>query len=97
MTTTPETLVQDVETLAINTLAFLASQVGVATLAEVVDVMTGDSEKELVEPISELVGQLAQVVLGLIGPVRTREALKALYGAADARVDALEDAKFPKS
>jgi len=89
-------LVQDAETLAVNTLEFLASQVGIATLSEVVDVLTGESDRELVEAVSELVGQLAQTVLTVIGPEKTRAALKTLFDAADKRVDALEDAKFPK-
>jgi hypothetical protein len=94
--TTAAGLVQDAETLAVELLAFLASRVGIATLAEIVDVLTGNSERELVEPLSEFAGQLAQDALDLIGPTRTKAALQSLYASADARVDALEDAKFPK-
>jgi len=92
----PPTLVQDAETLAINTLEFLASQVGIVTLSGVVDVLTGGTEMALVESLSELVGQLAQCALLVLGPDRTKAALKALFDAADKRVDAEEDAKFPK-
>jgi hypothetical protein len=92
----PAPLVQDAETLAINLLEFLASQVGIAELAAVVDVLTGGSQMELVESVSELVGQLAQTALTLLGPDRTRAALKALFDAADKIVDAEENAKFPK-
>jgi hypothetical protein len=89
-------IVQDAETLAINTLQFLASQVGIKTLADVVEVLTGTSQMMLVEALSELVGQLAQSALDVLGPEKTKAALRALFDAADKIVDAEEDAKFPK-
>lgn len=94
MSSTTDALVRDAETLAINTLGFLASQVGIATLSATVDVITGGSQMELVEALSELVGQLAGDALQVLGPDRTRAALKALFDAADKVVDAEENAKF---
>lgn len=95
--TTAQGLVQDAETLGIELLEFLASRVGIATLAGIVNVLTGESSQELVEPLSEFVGQLAGDALNLLGAARTRAALAALYAATDKAVDAIEDAKFPKA
>lgn len=92
----PPVLVQDAETLAINTLEFLASQVGIATLGGVIDVLTGGTDMALVEALSELVGSLAQSALMVLGPERTKAAVKAMFDAADKIVDAEEDAKFGK-
>jgi hypothetical protein len=88
-------LVTDVETLGIETLEFLASKVGIATLAAIVDVIAGGATNEMiVEELSGLIGALAQCVLTAIGPEKTRAALKVLFDAADKVVDAEEDAKF---
>jgi hypothetical protein len=90
------TLVQDAETLGVELLEFLASRVGVATVSAVVDVLTGNSEKMLVEPLSEFVGVLAQDALNLLGPDKVKASVQRVYAAADSAVDAVEDAKFPK-
>ena len=87
-------LVTDAETLAINALGFLASQVGETTLKEVLEVVMGSGTQVLSEDISQLVGGMAASILATIGPAKVQTAMSAIFAAADKAVDALEDAKF---
>jgi hypothetical protein len=82
------------EDLGIATLSFLASQVGIATLNEVLNVVTGNSEQMLTEDLSQLAGAILNDVVQAIGPDKTKAALQALFAAADKVVDAAENAKF---
>jgi hypothetical protein len=91
----PTNLVTDAETLAINTLTFLASQVGEATLQGVLNVVLGQGEQVLSEELSQLAGGIAASVLNAIGPDKVKAAMTAIFAAADKVVDKLEDAKFP--
>lgn len=88
-------LVTSAEDLAIESLTFLASRVGEATLRDVLDVVMGDGTQVLSEELSQLVGGLCSSILVTLGPDRVKDAVTDIFTAADAAVDALENAKFP--
>lgn len=89
-------LVTSAEDLAIETLAFLASKVGEATMNDVLQVVMGTSDQVLAEDLSQLVGGMASSILVTLGPDRVKSAMADIFKAADVAVDALENAKFPK-
>ena len=90
------TLTTTAEDLAIETLEFLASRVGIATVNAALQIVTGGSAGILGEDLSILVGGVCSCVVIAIGEDRAKAAIAKLFAAADLAVDAAEDAKFPQ-
>lgn len=82
------------EELALETLRWLISTQGAAMVGATLAALTGGPGM-LIEDVSIFVGEVLTAIIAQTSAERVKAEVDAMFAAADAIVDAAEDAKFP--